>query len=67
MNEQAIDFANGIWHFLNHAIIALSTNAWPVIRDHPDPVIQAIDAAAPGSYREVNLPRPALRRRRGRS
>ena len=45
------------------AIVALSTNAWPVIRDNPAPVIRAVDAASPGSYLEVRLARPPLRRR----
>ena len=45
------------------AIVALSTNAWPVICDKPDPVIRAVDAASPGSYRDVRLARPPLRRR----
>ena len=44
------------------AIVALSTNAWPVVRDNPGPVIQAVDEATPGSYREVDLPRPTSRR-----
>jgi hypothetical protein len=45
------------------AIVALSTNAWPVIRDNPDPVIRAVDAASPGSHLDVRLARPPLRRR----
>ncbi len=40
------------------AIVALPTNAWPVIRDNPDPVIRAVDAASPGSYPDVRLARP---------
>jgi hypothetical protein len=47
------------------AIVALATNAWPVIRDDPDPIIRAVDAAAPGSYREVRFTRPPKRRRPG--
>ncbi len=39
------------------AIVALSTNAWPVIRENADQVVEAVDAASPGSYCEVNLPR----------
>ena len=45
------------------AIVALSTNAWPVIRDNPDLVMRAVDAASPGSYLDVRLARPPLRRR----
>ena len=45
------------------ALVVLSTNAWPVIRDNLDPVIRAIDAAMPGSHHEVQFTRPALRRR----
>jgi hypothetical protein len=48
------------------AIVALSTNAWPVIRDNISPIVAAIDTATPGSYREVALARPRLRRRTGR-
>ncbi len=44
-------------------IVVMSTNAWPVIRDNIAPVIEAVDAAAPSSYREIALPRPALNRR----
>jgi len=45
------------------SIVALSTNAWPIIRDNAEKVIEAVDAAAPGSYCEVSLPRPILNRR----
>lgn len=44
------------------AIVALSTNAWPVIRAHPAPLIDAVDTATPGSYREVTLPHPPSNR-----
>ena len=47
------------------AIVALSTNAWPVIRDNPGPVIRAVGTATPGSYQEVRFTRPPLRRRPG--
>ena len=46
-------------------IVSLSTNAWPVIRDNPDPVIDAVDAATPGSYQDVHFMRPPKRRRPG--
>jgi hypothetical protein len=45
------------------AVVVLSTNAWPVIRDNPDLVVRAIDAATPGSYREVTFALPPKRRR----
>ncbi len=45
------------------AIVALSTNAWPVIRDNAAPVVNAVDAAAPASYREVTFARAPLNRR----
>nr|WP_294510900.1 hypothetical protein [uncultured Rhodopila sp.] len=45
------------------AIVALSTNAWPVIGANPDPVVRAVDTASPGSYQDVRLARPPLRRR----
>jgi len=40
------------------SIIALSTNAWPIIRNHVERITAAIDAATPGSYAEISLPRP---------
>ena len=45
------------------ALIVLSSPAWPVVKDHISAVKASIDAATPGSYQEVDLPRPALRRR----
>lgn len=45
------------------AIVSLSTNAWPVIRDDPAPMVEAVDAATPGSYREVQFAQPPLKRR----
>lgn len=45
------------------ALVVLSTNAWPVIRDDPGPVVRAIDAAMPGSYQEITF---ALRPKRRR-
>jgi hypothetical protein len=41
----------------------LSSNAWPIIQQSPSPIIQTVADAEPGSYTEVNLPRPALNRR----
>ncbi len=40
------------------SIVALSTNAWPIIRDNVEKIAQALDSATPGSYIEVSLLRP---------
>ena len=45
------------------AIVSLSTNAWPVIRDDPASMVEAVDAATSGSYREVQFAPPPLKRR----
>ena len=45
------------------AIVVLPTNAWPHLRAHAPAILAAIDGAGPGSYRELELPRPALVRR----
>ena len=45
------------------ALIVLSSPAWPVVKDHIPTIKAAVDAATPGSYQDVDLPRPALRRR----
>ncbi len=39
------------------SIVALSTNAWPIVRDNVEKITAAVDAATPGSYAEVSLPR----------
>jgi hypothetical protein len=39
------------------AIVVLSTPQWPVVRLHIEAIAAAINAAAPGSYAEVNMPR----------
>ncbi len=44
------------------ALIELTTGAWPVLRNHLDLVVEAIEAATPGSYTTVSIPRPTLRR-----
>lgn len=49
------------------ALIVLSSPAWPVVKDHIPAIKAAVDAATPGSYQEVDLPRPVLRRRARRS
>ena len=38
------------------AIVVLSTPQWPVVRLHIERIAAAINAAAPGSYVEVNIP-----------
>jgi hypothetical protein len=45
------------------ALVVLSSPAWPVVREHIPDIKAAVDAATPGSYQEVDLPRPSLRRR----
>jgi hypothetical protein len=45
------------------ALIELTTGAWHVVRHHLDRVVAAVDAANPGSYTAVAIPRPPLRRR----
>jgi len=45
------------------AIVALSTNQWATLRAHQDHIADAVDRARPGTYEEVVLPRPRLRRR----
>lgn len=45
------------------ALVVLSTNHWPTIRDATDRVSQAITRATPGSYQVIPFNRPARRRR----
>jgi hypothetical protein len=45
------------------ALIVLSSPAWPVVKDHIPAIKASVDAATPGSYQEVDLPRPVLQRR----
>lgn len=45
------------------ALVVLSTNHWPVIRDHAPHVLAAVEQAGRGHYVEVELPRPTLPRR----
>ena len=45
------------------ALVVLSSPAWPVLQTHMPEIWVAVDAATPGSYREVDLPRVPLRRR----
>ncbi len=36
------------------AVVSLSTNNWPLVKQHTGEVARAVDEAAPGSYRPVN-------------
>jgi len=38
------------------AIVVRSTPQWPVVRLHIERIAAAVNAAAPGSYTEVNIP-----------
>jgi hypothetical protein len=38
------------------AIVALGNAQWPVLRNHVDKVIAALNGATPGSYTEVDIP-----------
>ena len=44
------------------AIVEISTAIWPEIRPYLADVLAAVQAATPGSYAQVTLPRPPLRR-----
>lgn len=45
------------------ALVVLSTNAWPVIREHGVLVADVIKRTKPGSLEEVKFPRRPLGRR----
>lgn len=36
------------------AIIALSTNNWPIVKDHISRILAAIESTVPGSFQEVD-------------
>jgi len=38
------------------AIVVLSKPQWPVLRNHVDRVVAAVNAATPGSYCEAEIP-----------
>lgn len=38
------------------AFVVLGNRQWPVLRNHVEKVVAAVDAAAPGSYTEVEIP-----------
>ena len=39
------------------AVVVLSTPQWPRVRLHMEKIAAAVDAAVPGSYTEVQIPR----------
>ena len=39
------------------AIVVLGNQQWPVVRLHPDRIAAVINAATPGSYSEIEIPR----------
>lgn len=45
------------------ALIELTTSHWETIRDNIDDILAAVEAAIPGGYTTVTLPRPPKRRR----
>ncbi len=47
----------------NLAVVAVNTNIWPVIRNDPAKITQAVDAATFASYANVDYPKPVNRRR----
>jgi hypothetical protein len=38
------------------AVVVLSTPQWPLVRLHTEKIAAAVNAAAPGSYAEVQIP-----------
>src|SRR5437870_1074494 len=36
-------------------VLVLTTTSWPLIKEHTDKIIEAIDQIAPGEYREINF------------
>lgn len=45
------------------ALVVLTTNHWDTIRANAEAIVPAVDAATPGSYQTVVLPKPPRRRR----
>ena len=39
------------------ALVVLSTPQWPLVRLHMEKIAAAVNAATPGSYTEVDIPR----------
>lgn len=50
---------------LQLALVALDTNYWPTLRENTAPVVQAVNAAKPGSFQMVSIERrpPRMRSR----
>jgi hypothetical protein len=46
------------------AVLVLPTNIWPHLEPYGAQIMAAIERAVPGAYEELELPRPALVRRR---
>lgn len=44
------------------ALVVLSTNSWPVLRQEPERIKAAVGRAAPGTYELVSFTRPLVRR-----
>ncbi len=38
------------------AVVVLGQQQWPLLRPHIDHVVRAINAAAPGSFAEIEIP-----------
>ncbi|HWE53627.1 MAG TPA: hypothetical protein VG273_27810 [Bryobacteraceae bacterium] len=38
------------------ALVVLGNSAWRIVRKHLDRVVEAVNAATPGSYAEVDIP-----------
>ena len=38
------------------AIVVLKEQRWPIVRNHVERVVLAVNAATPGSYTEVEIP-----------
>jgi hypothetical protein len=45
------------------ALIELTIGSWPIVRNHLGRIRDAINAAQPGTYSVVSIPRPLLKRR----
>lgn len=43
------------------AIVVLGQQQWPKLRPHVQLVVEAVNAAMPGSFTEVDIPRPPRR------
>jgi predicted nuclease of predicted toxin-antitoxin system len=47
------------------AIVALSTNNWPIVKNHAPRILAAIDNATPGSFQSVDCGRFSRKHREG--